>query len=159
MTHEMLRSDAPCAMALMLMLWRPSAPNTLPGDARPALHPVADHRENRLVGLLVEPASAARANSNRNSVLDRRRSPRAASALRTREADRVLGRGLRDQDDVDAPRGERPEQPLGDAGHADHAAPAQRQQRRVADRADALAPAARRRSRLREMQRARARPG
>ena len=30
MTHEMLRSDAPCAMALMLMLWRPSAPNSLP---------------------------------------------------------------------------------------------------------------------------------
>ena len=30
MTHEMLRSDAPWAIALMLMLLRPSAPNTSP---------------------------------------------------------------------------------------------------------------------------------
>ena len=57
------------------------------------------------------------------------RPPRAASALRTREADRVLGRGLRDQDDVDAPRRQR----------AEHAARRRRARRPCPDRAASAA--------------------
>ena len=142
MTHEMLRSEAPCAMALMLMLWRPSEPNTLPETpGRP---------------FIPSPTTATIAWSSLTSTLrqllvqlepellldrvDRRGGVGAAHA----KADRVLGRGLGDQDDVDAPGGKRPEQTLGDAGHADHARAAQRQQRQVADRGDALAPASRR---------------
>src|SRR5437763_340021 len=61
--------------------------------------------------------------------LDRARGVAAADA----EADRVLRRRLRDEDDVDALDRERAEHAPGDAGDADHARPAQRQQRQVAD--------------------------
>ena len=109
----------------------------LPRDARPPLHPVADDRHDRLVGRVIEPRQLL-LQLEPELVLRSRRSPRPRPRLRTREADRVLGRGLRDQDDVDAPRRQRAEQPLGGARHADHARAAQRQQRDVADRADAL---------------------
>ena len=135
-THEMLRSDAPCAMALMLMFWRPSDVEHLPRDAGTAFHALADHRQiawSSLTSIRIDCSW----NSNWNSW-------RIASIARLRvlapdgKADRVFRRRLRDQHDVDAARSERAEHPAGHARHADHARPAQRQQRQIADRGDPL---------------------
>ena len=100
MTHEMLRSDAPCAIALMLMFWRPSESNTLPATpGRPFIPSPTTARiawssaDVDLHQLLVELELELLLDR-----VDRRRRVGAADA----EADRVLGRGLRDQHDVDA---------------------------------------------------------
>jgi len=62
----MLRSDAPWAMALMLMLCRPSAPKELARDVGPSLHALANHGDDRLIGFLIERDQPCW-NSSRNS--------------------------------------------------------------------------------------------
>ena len=108
----------------------------LPRDAGPALHPLADDGENRLVGLVVDDHQPV-ADFVAELLLDRLDAARRVGAAHGK-ADRVLGRGLRDQDDVDALGRQGPEQPFRDPRHADHARAAQRQQRQAADRRDAL---------------------
>ena len=137
MTHEMLRSDAPWAIALMLMLWRPSAPNSFPATPGRPFIPSPTTATIAWSGCVIEPRQLLRP-ARTGTPARSPRSPRDASSLADREADRVLGRRLGDQDDVDAVARERPEQPLGRPRHADHARAAQRQQRDAVDGADAL---------------------
>ena len=58
--------------------------------------------------------------------------------LRNREADRMLGAPLRNEDDRDAILAKRAEQPLRRAGHADHAGALQVDERHGVDAGDAL---------------------
>ena len=136
-THEMLRSDAPCAIALMLMLWRPSAPNSSARHAGPTLHAVADDGHDGLVRRMIEPRQLMLQLEAELPLRSRRwPSPRRRGGRRKQIV--CSERRLRNQDDVDAARRQRPEQPLRRARHADHARAAQREQRDVVHRADPL---------------------
>jgi hypothetical protein len=86
-------------MALMLMLCRPKRANTLPDDARPPLHAVADHGDDRLIGPLVEGRQMML--QLEAELVAHRLSAAPGVGVADREADGVLGGGLRDQDHVD----------------------------------------------------------
>ena len=104
----------------------------LAGHARAAFHALADDRENGLIALVVDHHQLI-ANLVTELSFDGRHSPRGVGRAH-RETDRVLRRGLRNEDDVDALGRQRPKQPLGDAGHAHHPGPAEREERQLADR-------------------------
>ena len=92
MTTEMLRSDAPCAIARTLTPDAPSALNTLRGDAGRAGHAVADHGEDAAVArststLWICPSRSSRSNASRTTALGalrlRLRAPRSRSSARS----------------------------------------------------------------------------
>ena len=120
-TTEMLSSELPCAMATTLILAAASAektPAAMPGVPcmpRPTTATVA------MPVLTSTPSISPRPISPANS---RSRLSRAsvAEGLGHAEADRMLGRRLRDQRDRDLPRVQRVEGAGRDAGHAEHAA-------------------------------------
>ena len=93
----------------------------LPGDAGPPLHPLADHRDDRLVGARRSSRVSCSLQLEPELLLDRRRPPRAASALRTAKQIVCSDEACEIRMTLTPPRRQRPEQPLGDAGHADHA--------------------------------------
>ena len=82
MTQEMLRSEAPCAIALMLMFWRPSESNTLPATPGRPFIPSPTTARIAWSRRDVDLQSAVRWNSNWNSCWIASTAA-AASALRT----------------------------------------------------------------------------
>ena len=105
--------------------------------ARRAGHAVADHREDRQVGIDVDALDlAAFELALEGAAHDGGRLLRLL--LRDRAADRVLGAALRDQDDGDALLAQRAEQAVRGARHADHAGALEVHQRHALDAGDAL---------------------
>ncbi len=107
-----------------------------PGDARRAAHPRPDHRHDRDFAQHVDRFHVLPLDlfgKLRADRLDRR----VDALVGQHEAEALLGRRLRDHQDVRARLRRRQKRPPGDARHADHAAPADRQQ---ADAAHAKSP-------------------
>src|SRR6185436_2613944 len=90
----------------------PERVEQLARHAGPALHPLADDSKDGLRRLVIDDHHAI-VDLVPELLLDRRdAAPRVQTA--DGKADRMLRRGLRDQDDVDALGRQRPEQPLRD---------------------------------------------
>jgi hypothetical protein len=114
----------------------PERVEQLAGHTGAAFHPLAHHRDDRLV---FPPVDAHLPVVHLGPELPVDRVQRAAAIDGPDgETDSVLGRGLRNQDDADILRSEASEQPLGYAGHPDHRGASQREQIDVADRCNPL---------------------
>ena len=109
----------------------------LAGNARRAGHAVADHGEDGAAAghrhALDLPFAQLGLEGPAHDLLGA-----ARLALGHGKADRVLARGLADQDDRDAGIAQRTEQALGGARHADHAGALEVEERDVVDGRDAL---------------------
>ena len=108
----------------------------LSGDARPALHPLADHGQNRLAGFVLEAHQLVL--KLEPEFLSDAVNRAVGVGAEHRKTDGVLGGRLRDEDDVHTPGSQSAEQTLGDARHPHHSRSTQRQQREIPNRRDAL---------------------
>ena len=109
----------------------------LGGDAGRARHAVADHREDRQIGVDVH---ALDLSLDQLTLEGPPRDVRGALGLllRDRAADRVLRASLRDQDDRYALFAQRAEQPMRGTRHADHAGAFEVDERHPLDAGDPL---------------------
>ena len=136
-TTEMLRSEAPCAIARTLTAAVPSAPNTF------AATPCEPAMPSPTTARMLQPGSTSTLWIWPCAQLAVERLAHDGFGARgfrfgNREADRMLGAALRDQDHRDAVIAQRAEQAMRRAGHADHAGAFQVHQRDAIDAGDAL---------------------
>ncbi len=137
MTAEMFRCEAPCAIARRLMPACAEGLEQLAGDAVVVGHAVADDGDDRAAGVDRDALDLAVAQLRGERAANRALRERRLAG-RDREADRVLGTALRDQDHRDPGLVQRAEQAVRRARDADHAGALEVDERDVADAGDAL---------------------
>ncbi len=133
-TSEMFSSEEPWAIARTFTPLSPSTPKTRPAMPGWRAMPAPTAAITDCSGSTTSGSTMPSCSSSANSAVDRRRG-RWRRRRGHREADRMLGRALADQDHRNVFAGQAAEEALGDARHPDHAVAFEAGERHLGDRA------------------------